>query len=37
MLITYILNANNDQHFDDIRSLISEFAKWHLQRHTEDS
>ena len=33
----YRLNASNDQHFDDIRSLISEFIKWHLPRHSEDS
>ena len=31
-----ILNATSQQHLDDVRNLIREFVKWHLQRHLED-
>ena len=31
-----ILNATNQQHLDDVKNLISEFVKWHLERHLED-
>jgi putative acetyltransferase len=31
-----ILQASTPEHFDQVRKLIREFLKWHLQRHTDD-
>lgn len=31
-----ILNATSEQHLNDVKKLICEFVKWHLQRHIED-
>jgi GNAT superfamily N-acetyltransferase len=31
-----IINAATQKDFDEVRKLIREFLKWHLQRHTED-
>jgi len=31
-----IINATTQDQLDDIRDLINEFLKWHLQRHLED-
>jgi len=31
-----ILQASTPEHFEQIRKLIREFVKWHLQRHLED-
>ncbi len=31
-----ILQASTPEHFEQIRKLIREFVRWHLQRHLED-
>ena len=31
-----IINVTTEEQLDDVRNLIREFLKWHLQRHTED-
>ena len=31
-----IINATTQKQLDDVRDLINEFLKWHLQRHLED-
>ena len=31
-----ILKATSEEHLNDVKRLISEFVKWHLQRHIED-
>ena len=34
---TEIINALTPEQLDEVRKLIREFLKWHLQRHTEDT
>src|SRR4030095_11403321 len=31
-----ILNATSEEHLTHVRNLITDFVKWHLQRHLED-
>ena len=32
-----VLNAASQQHLDQVKNLIREFVKWHLQRHSDDT